>query len=588
MDENIHIIKSEEFPVVNLLSPNKSLEDTLNAVIEKSWYTSDVVKHCIVNQKRFSGQSGFIHELSRLEKIYNYDSETECITHFFYGHKDLFNTVFRFSNTLNTEDTTEDVKFRQEGVKEIIQNPKIANQIYKILSNHELFQFQGEPDNYYSSALRVTSKFTPEKLKIFLDDIQELENYNPQSGPIIKALTWVKDLNEDTLFREFFVKKRKITDSRLFMVFSERYNKVEYGILKPGIRPEEVFDFIDRDLMMKDVWEGDKIRGEKESYLRDLIKYKKDIDANLTDKVFIAARQRMDEVNEMTTDKFMTQTVLVQMQLQQLYQGLALFNYLKENNYPVTFPIIESTPGIIELRKAMPTRLVLDNRWSKDKSKCGPNDFNYRLEDQIIQIEGPNGKGKSEAWRTIHLMNYLINAGYPIPAEYCRWSVFPRSHFISCKGNSGNGGSELENSRKGVFEKLQYVNRGDLVILDELGDATNKYTAEAIGENTLEPLRDFGCKILITSHHDALTKKISENYGGLSLMPDPAAKENTIEQYRLVQVPENTVIDYKANEVLKNMNWTKDKVKEILSTGYKHSFPKKTPPPPQNEDDLPF
>jgi DNA mismatch repair ATPase MutS len=333
-----------------------------------------------------------------------------------------------------------------------------------------------------------------------------------------------------------------------------------YGLLKPEVKPEDVFDFLDDDLTKIELKKNSK---RKESEERSIVKYKKAIDEEISNLTVTAARQRMDILNSITADKFMIQTLMVQMQLQQLYQGAVLYHTLKKNNYPVTFPTIEDTPGLMDLKKAMPTRLVLSNLSCSDsRYDCCPNDFYFRPEDQIIQIEGPNKRGKSEAWRTLHLTNLLINAGYPISAEYGRLGVNPESHFISCKGDSGNGGSELERSKEGIFAALVYVNKNDLVILDELGDSTNKFTAQEIGNRILPPLKEKNCKILITSHHDALTAEISKQFGGISLMPDSHGKDNGI--YRLVPTAPN--IDYKAGDVLDEIGFTESKIRSTISS----------------------
>jgi dsDNA-specific endonuclease/ATPase MutS2 len=239
----------------------------------------------------------------------------------------------------------------------------------------------------------------------------------------------------------------------------------------------------------------------------------------------------------------------------------------------------------MELNNIMPIRILFNNALRRNKEPCCSNDFYFGPKDQIIQVEGPNNRGKSEAWRTIHLANYLINAGYPIPADYARWSIYDRSHFISCKGNAGTGGSELGNSIKSITEKLKFVNPNNLVILDELGDSTNKYTAQELGDRILEPLRDINCKILITSHHDALTSRIAKEYGGMSLTPNPSAEG--VEKFRLKPLKVGTRIDYKANEILDDMGFTKDFVKNTFSTGYKMQ-PGINMIEEDENDDLPF
>jgi len=217
-----------------------------------------------------------------------------------------------------------------------------------------------------------------------------------------------------------------------------------------------------------------------------------------------------------------------------------------------------------------------------DLKKYCTNDFHFTAKDQLILVEGPNHRGKSEAWRSINLSNLLINAGYPIPAKTCDWGINPDSHFISCKGNMGHGGSELVHSIDNILTKLQYVKKDEIVILDELGDSTNKYVAEEMAYRLLTPLKEKGCKVFITSHHDAISNLISDKLEGKIFMPNNVQDE--VLKYKLIPVNPDAIIDYKANEVLDEFDLTEEKVRKILSSATNKKILLDNP----LDDDLPF
>ena len=231
-----------------------------------------------------------------------------------------------------------------------------------------------------------------------------------------------------------------------------------------------------------------------------------------------------------------------------------------------------------------------DTKFRRKHKKMAPISLKFDKNYKVVQIEGPNKRGKSEAWRTLHLYNALFNAGYPVPAKYAASSVVPASYFISCKGDRGYGGSELERSLNGIIENLKEVHDGDNVILDELGDATNASTAEELGRRLLPELVKRGCRVLVTSHHNALTDFIKKEMRGKSYMPDPKSKG--INKYKIV--PSSNKIDFKSEEVLDEIKFTSKKIRKTLPRKKILSRKRRDPPAPwdkhsqNHDDDVPF
>ncbi|MFC1722864.1 hypothetical protein ACFL0V_01890, partial [Nanoarchaeota archaeon] len=295
---------------------------------------------------------------------------------------------------------------------------------------------------------------------------------------------------------------------------------------------------------------------------RSVVKYRTPEDEGLVLMALGDARQRMDILNERAIRMWAIPMALMYFQLKHYYQGAYLHKELVRRGHPAVFPTIVDEKGVLEIDDILPIRMVCNAVARGRSPEFAYNSFSLTPDQRVIQVEGPNKRGKSEAWRTLHLMNPLVNAGYPVPARDVRLSVVPNSHFISCKGDRGHGGSELERSLRGIRGDLKEVHPGDTVILDELGDATNAPTALEIARRLLPVLAGRGCRVFVTSHHDALTSFIAEELGGISFMPDPSGEGVN----RYVLMPSSRNIDFKPTETLDELDFTAEHVGEKLPT----------------------
>jgi hypothetical protein len=525
-----------------------------------------------------------------------YDSEYNIIHRFFSADEKsvIFNggderrdASLPYHHLLNLPNTPEDVRFRQEGVKELVENPRLYQALEGILASSYLYGYS-TCRGYPYKDVRIRCDMTPEKLAEFVDDVVSLSDYQPESGPIRSIISWAENFDTDTVFQELVRNKRKLTDARIVAIYSERFNGIRYGLLRPGVNPEEVFDFLQPDIASDSIEKRDR-RGKKRTETRDVVKYKGPLDESAIKGVVGHARQRMDVLNEVTAQMLAMPTFLMQLQMKHLYQGAYLHKALKKQGFPVTFPNISDEDGIVQIEGIYPIRMAFEQvAYShRKKQKMAVNSFEFNPESRIVQIEGPNKRGKSEAWRTLHLLNALANSGYPVPASSVTMGVVPNSHFISCKGRSGHGGSELERSIRGIEEQLQEVYNGDMVILDEFGDSTNAPTALEIAKRLLPQLIDRGCRVYVTSHHDALTSYISNGLKGISLMPNPA--EKGIRRYELI--PSDKEVDFKAEKTLDDIGFTDKTVRKNLPNESRLSARRRDPERDdylREDDDIPF
>jgi len=470
---------------------------------------------------------------------------------------------------LNLPNTPEDVRYRQAGVRELAERDDLYNRVQSILE--ESYLYESDPFRTLDE-LRLRCDITPEKLSKFVNELMSIKDLHPESGPFQKLYEWAEGVSTDTMFGELIRKKRKTTDSRVFAVYTERYKKMAYGLLKPGVNPEDVFEFIEPGCEYHDIHK--KGRGGKTKTERRLVvKYRYPEDEYHVKRVMGDARQRMDVLNELSAGILAMPTLMMHLQLKHLYQGAYLTRRFNENGYETTFPEIVDDPNVLKVQGILPIRMVLRNLSGYDIKELGPNDFDFDPQSRTVQIEGPNNRGKSEAWRTIHLLNLLINAGYSIPAKYVESGVLPNSHFISCKGKSGHGGSELERSVNGILDDLSDVHPGDQIILDEFGDSTNSHTALKMAERLLPLLSSRGSRILVTSHHNALSSYITDELGGVLLTPDPNGEG--VRRYSLV--PSQDEIDFKSEETLDEIRFNNQRLGEVLPDVVRTSARRKYP-----------
>jgi len=491
----------------------------------------------------------------------------------------------RYHHLLRLPNSPEDVRFRQQAIKELVEKPELLTYIKDMIDQASLYFFQGREGR----ELTVICETAPERIKTLTDKIAALQSLGAESQAFQKAYSWANKLRQDTFFLELVKQQRSIFDSRIFSVYSERFDHTQLGILKPGVNPEDVFNFLTRQTTGYELMKINK-KGQITSEERKVVKFKTDSDEEITQTVVGQARQRMDVLNHLTAHIMATPVYLTLLQLRHYTNGAQLHNQLIEQGYPAVFPDISDKPHEIKTRGILPIRLVLENihhaiayhNQILHKRLC-PNDFAIDQRNNIILAEGHNTGGKSEAWRTIHLATALTNAGYSIPTNSALMGT-AQCHFISCKGDHGTGGSEFERGMKGVIDGLESVLPGDRLILDEFGDATNRHTASCAGTRLLPELIANQNQVFITSHHDAFTSYVKRKLHGVSLTPDLNARG--IGKYRLV--PSRGKVDFKSEETLDGMDLTKKRFKKALAKKQKFKPIEEKPEQPENDDEIAF
>jgi DNA mismatch repair protein MutS2 len=133
---------------------------------------------------------------------------------------------------------------------------------------------------------------------------------------------------------------------------------------------------------------------------------------------------------------------------------------------------------------------------------------------QLI-ITGPNTGGKTVALKTVGLLALMAQSGVPVPADRAELPVFDAvladiGDYQSIEQNLSTFSAHVTNidfiSRTGTPDSL--------VLLDELGSATDPEEGAALSVAIAEHFRRIGCLTIISTHHTSL-KVYGANTGGV-------------------------------------------------------------------------
>src|SRR5271166_936024 len=150
---------------------------------------------------------------------------------------------------------------------------------------------------------------------------------------------------------------------------------------------------------------------------------------------------------------------------------------------------------------------------------------------QLI-ITGPNTGGKTVTLKTVGLLALMAQSGLPVPADRAELPVFDAiladiGDYQSIEQNLSTFSAHVTN--------IDFISRtataNALVLLDELGSATDPEEGAALAVAIAEHFRQIGCMIVISTHHTSL-KVYGANTAGVinaSVGFDEATLQTTYE-----------------------------------------------------------
>ena len=152
------------------------------------------------------------------------------------------------------------------------------------------------------------------------------------------------------------------------------------------------------------------------------------------------------------------------------------------------------------------------------KAKGGrvvPTTIELEDEGQELVITGPNTGGKTVVLKTVGLLGLMAQSGIPVPADRAELPVFDAlladiGDYQSIEQNLSTFSAHVTN----IDFISQTANPQSLVLLDELGSATDPEEGAALAVAIAEHFRRIGCTTIISTHHTSL-KVFGANTAGV-------------------------------------------------------------------------
>ena len=124
---------------------------------------------------------------------------------------------------------------------------------------------------------------------------------------------------------------------------------------------------------------------------------------------------------------------------------------------------------------------------------------------RTLLISGPNTGGKTVTLKTVGLLSLMAQAGLPVPAAEAEFPVFTAvladiGDYQSIQENLSTFSAHVSNIREMALD----VTPNSLVLLDELGAATDPEEGGALGVALVEHFRAAGAYTLVSTHLMAL------------------------------------------------------------------------------------
>ena len=158
---------------------------------------------------------------------------------------------------------------------------------------------------------------------------------------------------------------------------------------------------------------------------------------------------------------------------------------------------------------------LLERNLKSKGGKVVPISIELDSQRRELVITGPNTGGKTVTLKTIGLLALMAQSGMPVPADRAELPVFDAvladiGDYQSIEQNLSTFSAHVTN--------IDFISRTataqSLVLLDELGSATDPEEGAALAVAIADHFRQVGCIAIISTHHTAL-KVYGVNTGGV-------------------------------------------------------------------------
>ena len=144
---------------------------------------------------------------------------------------------------------------------------------------------------------------------------------------------------------------------------------------------------------------------------------------------------------------------------------------------------------------------LLEDILRVQKKTVVPVSLELNTAQSTLLISGPNTGGKTVALKTIGLLALMTHAGLPVPAEHAEFPLF--DDVLADIGDHQSLAESLSSFGShivAVRSMLELATGDSLVLLDELGRATDPEEGGALGVTVLETFRARGAFTLASTH----------------------------------------------------------------------------------------
>ena len=148
---------------------------------------------------------------------------------------------------------------------------------------------------------------------------------------------------------------------------------------------------------------------------------------------------------------------------------------------------------------------LLERNLKLKNAKIVPVTIELEGDHRQLVITGPNTGGKTVTLKTLGLLALMAQSGVPVPADRADMPVFDAiladiGDYQSIEQNLSTFSAHVTN--------IDFISRtataNSLVLLDELGSATDPEEGAALAVAIAEHFREVGCMIVISTHHTSL------------------------------------------------------------------------------------
>ena len=165
-------------------------------------------------------------------------------------------------------------------------------------------------------------------------------------------------------------------------------------------------------------------------------------------------------------------------------------------------PVMQSDPTI-SLSTARHPLLILR---LGSPAKVIPFDLRLGDDYKMVILSGPNTGGKTVLMKAVGLITLMALSGLPIPAdEDSRMGIF--KHVFADIGDDQsieNALSTFSSHLDKIAKMLAGADHNSLILIDEIGAATDPQQGSALAQAILERFAETGCAGIVTTHYTSL------------------------------------------------------------------------------------